>query len=135
LPGNFDRLGARLNAASLLHQAGVTLLFTTLTTSHNPFLVRQSAGNAVAHGLTAEEALKAITINPAVVFGIDDRFGSIEQGKVADLVIWDGDPLEITTRADTVIINGEISPMISRSSRLRERYRDLQDSTPYIYRK
>lgn len=135
LPGNFDRLGARMDAASLLHNAGVKLIFTTLTTSHNPFLVRQSAGNAVAHGLPSAEALMAMTINPAEIFGIDDRFGSIEEGKVADLVIWDGDPLELLTRAKTVIINGELIPMVSRSSRLRERYRNLKDTTPYIYRK
>lgn len=135
LPGNFDRLGARFDAASLLHNAGVKIIFTTLTTSHNPFLIRQSAGNAVAYGLEKSAAMKAMTINPAEVFGIADRFGSIEEGKVADLVIWDGDPLELLTRAETVIINGEIVPMVTRSSRLRERYRNLNDTTPYIYRK
>jgi imidazolonepropionase-like amidohydrolase len=58
--------------------------------------MREAAGLAVANGLPRHEALKALTINPAVIWGIDDHYGTIEPGKDADLVIWDGDPLEPT---------------------------------------
>lgn len=137
LPGDFDRLGARLDAASLLHQAGVRILLTTFvaSSSHSPYLVRQSAGNAAAHGLPRLEALKAMTLYPAQAFGLAGRYGSIEAGKVADLVIWGGDPLELLTRAEQVIIDGVPVAMVSRATRLRDRYRDLKDPTPYIYRK
>lgn len=137
LPSNFDRLGARLDNAARLHEAGVTLLFSSQgsPSTHTSYLVRQSAGNAVAHGLPTIAAIKAMTINTARVFNVADRFGSIAPGKEADLVIWDGDPLEIMTRADQVIVQGKLMPMVSRATRLRDRYRDLNDEKPFMYRK
>jgi imidazolonepropionase-like amidohydrolase len=137
LPSNFDRLGARLDSAARLQLAGVKLLFANYVsaTPHNPYLVRIAAGNAVAYGMSAIEAIKSMTIYPAETFGFADKFGSIEIGKLADLILWDGDPLELLTSAEHVIINGEILPMVSRSTRLRDRYRDLQDEQPFIYRK
>ena len=134
IPGNFDRLGARLDNATLLNDAGVTLLFSGDDT-HNAFQFRLSAGNAVANGLPAIEAMRAITINVAEAFGLAENFGSIEEGKVADLVIWDGDPLEVQTRADQVFVNGVSVPMVSRSTRLRDRYRDLSDEAAFFYRR
>lgn len=137
LPGDFDRLGARLDAATRLHEAGVTLLFcgVDFMGTHSAFLVRQAAGNAAAHGLPPVEAIKAMTLNPARVFGFADQFGSIAPGKTADLVIWDGDPLELLTRAEAVVIDGEVIPMVSRSTRLLHRYRDLGDSRRLFYRR
>ena len=137
LPSNFDRLGVRIDSVSILEEAGVKVIFAGLSSvsTHNAYLVRQSAGNAVAYGMSRQEAIKALTLNPAQVFGFADLYGSVEPGKQADLVLWDGDPLEILSRADQVIIDGKIVPMVSRSTRLRERYRDLDDKTPFIYRK
>jgi len=63
-----------------------------------------------AHGMPVEEAIKAMTLNPAQVFGFADKFGSIEAGKLADLVIWTGHPLELLTRAQHVIIGGRKFP-------------------------
>lgn len=122
LPGSFDRLGAHLEGPARLAQAGVKLLFRGEDT-HKAFLVRQGAGNAVANGLAYDEALKAMTVNIAEVFGMPG-YGAIEAGKDADLVIWDGDPLEVTTEAEQVFIRGEAMPMVSRATRLRDRYRD-----------
>jgi len=68
-----------------------------------------SAGLAVKHGLPYEEALRAITIVPAEILGVSDRVGSIEKGKDADLRILDGDPLELQTRVEMVLIDGEIA--------------------------
>lgn len=67
-----------------------------------------AAAYAVKAGLPYEEALKAITINPAKILGIDDRYGSIEVGKMADLVLWNGDPLEIQSRVEKVWIHGKL---------------------------
>lgn len=67
-----------------------------------------AAGYAVKAGLPYEEALKAITINPAKILGIDDRYGSIEVGKMADLVLWSGDPLDIQSRVEQVLIHGKV---------------------------
>ena len=137
LPIDFDQLAARLDAAALLDAAGVTVLFTGVDFqhTHSAFLVRQAAGNAVAYGMDKTAALKAMTLNPAAVFGFADKAGSLEPGKQANLVIWDGDPLEVMTLAEQVIVNGELIPMISRSTRLRDRYMDLDNEREIFYRK
>ncbi|NMB02391.1 MAG: amidohydrolase, partial [Firmicutes bacterium] len=67
-----------------------------------------AAGYAVKAGVPYEEALKAITINPAQILGIDDRYGSIEVGKMADLVLWSGDPLDIQSQVEQVLIHGKV---------------------------
>ena len=137
LPLDFDQLAARLDAAAILQRSGVTLLFTGVAWrhTHSAHLVRQAAGNAAARGLPVNEAIRAMTLNPAKVFGFADKFGSIEKGKTADIVIWDGHPLELLTRADHVIINGKETAMVSRSTRLRDRYRELDTRYPPAYRK
>jgi len=120
IPSSFDSIAARMENAYLLNKAGVKILITSQVT-HNSYLSRQGAGNAVAHGLPENEAIKALTANIAEVFGLSE-LGTIEVGKTADLVIWDGNPLEVSSFATTVIVDGkQISP-ISRSTRLRDRY-------------
>ena len=137
LPIDFDQLAARLDAAALLDTAGVTVLFTGVDFqhTHSAFLVRQAAGNAVAYGMDKTAALKAMTLNPATVFGFADKAGSLEPGKQATLVIWNGDPLEIMTLAEQVIVKGKLIPMTSRSTRLRDRYLDLDKEQEIFYRK
>jgi imidazolonepropionase-like amidohydrolase len=80
------------------------------------------AAMAAAFGLPKDEALKAVTLYPARILGVADRLGSIEAGKVADLQVTDGDPLEIATRCEQVFINGRPIPMESRQTRLFEKY-------------
>jgi imidazolonepropionase-like amidohydrolase len=77
-----------------------------------------------------ERALAAITKNPAEVWGISDTYGTLEPGKDADVVIWDGDPLEVTSAPTAVFIKGEQIPMVSRQTELRDRYRDLAKKNP-----
>ena len=120
IPSSFDSIAARMDNAYLLNKAGVKILITSQDT-HNSYLSRQGAGNAVAHGLPENEALKALTANVAEVFGFSE-LGTIEVGKIADLVIWDGNPLEVSSFATTVIIDGKQVSPISRSNRLRDRY-------------
>ncbi len=119
LPGSFDGLGARLDNAALLHEAGITLLFTSGET-HNARKLRQVAGNAVTNGLPYEVAMAAMTSLPAEIFGGRPRM--IAPGLRADVVIWSGDPLEVTSAADQVIIDGKLDPMTSRQTQLLERY-------------
>src|SRR5690606_12391666 len=122
LPGNFDRLGATLENAARLHAAGVTIAFSQRgDATHNARKVRQLAGVAVANGLPWDAALAALTRNPAEVFGQADR-GRIAVGQLADLVLWSGDPLEVTSWAEQVWIAGKPQPMRSRQTELLERY-------------
>ena len=123
LPNSYESLGARLDNAKLLADAGVMLLFTGMDwhNTHNAYLVRQSAGNAVANGLDKSVAIAAMTTNPAQLFDALVS-GDIAVGDIADLVLWSGDPLEVTSEAELVIINGEIVPMESRALQLRDRY-------------
>jgi imidazolonepropionase-like amidohydrolase len=120
LPGSFERLGATLENAARMARAGVTLAFMT-GDSHNSRNLRQEAGNAVAYGLPWDAALAAMTVNPARIWGLSD-YGTLEPGKEADVVVWDGDPLEVTSAAEHVFIRGVEMPQDSRQLRLRDRY-------------
>jgi imidazolonepropionase-like amidohydrolase len=125
LPNSYESLGARLDNAKLLADAGVKLLFTGMDwhNTHSAYLVRQSAGNAVANGLDKSIAIAAMTTNPAQLFNAPVT-GDIAIGDIADLVLWGGDPLELTSEAELVMIEGEIIPMESRALQLRARYFD-----------
>ena len=92
----------------VLYEAGVKFAIQTDAVGSSIAFLPLCAGMAVKHGLPYDEALKAITITPAEILGVDDRVGSIEKGKDADLRILDGDPLELRTKVEMVIINGEI---------------------------
>jgi hypothetical protein len=132
LPGNFDQLGARLDNAALLHAAGVTIAFTGAGTHHARKL-RQAAGNAVAHGLPWPVALAALTANPARIFGLEEGAGTLQPGSPADLVIWSGDPLDVSSAADQVVIDGRMIPMVSRQTLLRDRYLEQSPPRPRAY--
>lgn len=133
LPGDFDRLNARLGSASILINAGVKVAIADSDAqTHNARNMTQSAGNAVANGLDWDAALRAITLTPAEIFGMAATTGSIETGKAADVVIWPGDPLELTNYPEAVFINGVAVPMESRQTMLRDRY--MQTEKPPAYR-
>ena len=80
-----------------------------------------------------DAALAALTRNPAEIFGVEDHQGSIEKGRPANLVLWSADPLEVTTLAERVVINGIDIPMTSRQTELRDRYAPEQPSMPRAY--
>lgn len=121
LPDSFNQIGARFDNAKLLHQAGVLVAFSS-SEVHNARKIRQLAGNAVAHGLPWEVALQAITAAPAEIFGVGASRGSISVGQVADLVLWNADPLDVTSAAEQVWIAGRAIEMRSRQSELLDRY-------------
>ena len=123
LPESFDSIGATLENAARLHAAGVTIAFSLRDSDpHNIRKLRQAAGIAVAHGLSWDAALSAITSTPARLFRATNEFGSIEVGKPANLVVWTGDPLEVTSLVDTAWLDGERASLRSRQTELRDRY-------------
>ncbi|MBK5921706.1 hypothetical protein CCR80_11755 [Rhodothalassium salexigens] len=136
LPAGFDRLGATQRNAARLIEAGVTVAFMPAgSDSHLPHLIRQSAGNAVANGVAWTEAFKAISLNPARIYGVERELGALDRGKLADLVVWDGDPLEVRTNPTHVFIEGVETPMTSRQMKLHARYNDLDGTPPFAYRR
>jgi len=104
-----------------LHAAGVKIGFATFGASASRNLPYE-AGSAVSFGLPREEALKAVTINPAEILGVGDRLGTIETGKIANLIVTDGDPLEIKTQILQLVINGMIADKMNKHLQLYERY-------------
>ena len=124
LPAHFETLHVRRDAPSLLAKAGVKFAFIDASEfgSHNARNLRQLAGIAAASGISQDAALAAITLQAAEILGIANVLGSIEPGKIADLVLWDGDPLEVTSAPSAVWIEGRAMPMVSRQTLLRDRY-------------
>jgi imidazolonepropionase-like amidohydrolase len=124
---SYDALGVRYENAAVLARAGVKIALLE-TDTHNSRNLRQQAGNAVSYGLSWDQALRAITLTPAEVFGVADRYGSLEVGKVANVVVWSGDPFEFSTGVEHVYIRGREIPLTSRQTELFERYRHLPPS-------
>lgn len=134
LPGDFDRIGASLENAARLRAAGVPVSFSQFDdAAHYARKIRQAAGNAVANGLLWEDGLAGLTRVPAEVFGVADRIGTIAVGKRADLVLWTGDPLEVSTVAAQVWFDGRAIPMRSRQTELRDRYLRAEGPLPRAY--
>ena len=125
IPDSFDELASNIRIAASLEKAGIKVMFSESRT-HNYHLIRQGAGNAVANGMSYTGAIMALTSNVAESFNIPER-GRLQQGMKADLVIWEGDPLEPSTFPSKVYINGNDMDLSTRSSRLTERYIDKRD--------
>ena len=134
LPDQFETLGSRLDNAARLQAAGVLVAIEGSREFYNLRQQRFNAGTAVANGLPYAAALAAITLNPARIWGLADRVGTLEPGKEADLVIWNADPLETTSFATSVFIAGQAQPMASRETELRDRYLNPDRSYPPSYR-
>lgn len=129
LPGSFDQLGVRQDNAALLARAGVTVAIGqaggAIHSNYNAGMaLREGAGIAVANGLPYADALRAVTVNPLSIWGRGG--GMLTAGSDADLVVWDGDPLEPSTNAMAVIVEGRQVSTRSRQDLLAERYRDIR---------
>ena len=125
IPNSFDELGSSLDLGKILDQAGVPIMFSTQR-SHNYHLMRQGAGNAVAYGMSYETAIKGMSNTVAQTFRLNNR-GSIEVGKLADVIVWDGDPLEPSSFPKIVMIEGQLQDLSSRSTKLTERYTNTEN--------
>ena len=121
---SFDGLGARLDNATLLREAGVSVVAAQSDAAHFRDL-RQAAGNEVRNGMPWEEALRSVTLAAAEAALVGDRYGSLDTGKVANVVVWSGDPLELSSRVEHLFIRGRAVPLVSRQTELLERYRRL----------
>jgi len=107
------------------YKAGVKFAFGTFNNEFVRNLPYQAA-TAVGFGLPYEEALKAVTINAAEIWGVADKVGSVEKGKVADLILTDGDPLEIQTQVKHLYIRGNEIALTNKQTRLYEKYMSRQ---------
>ncbi len=135
LPASFSQLAATGENAKRLAEAGVTVAIVHLDNDgHQARLATQVAGNAVANGMDFDDAMRALTTAPAEIFGMTG-LGVLAPGARADVVAWDGDPLEVTSAALAVYIDGEAQPMESRQTKLRDRYISLDESErPLAYK-
>jgi imidazolonepropionase-like amidohydrolase len=133
IPGGFAALGQRQENAALLRKAGVqvALIGNAGGGDEEAFNVRnlkQEAGNAVAYGMTWEDALRAVTLAPAEIFGVADRVGSLQPGREGNVVVWSGDPFEFTTRVEHVFVRGHEYSDKTRQDLLMQRYKTLPNT-------
>ncbi len=119
-----DYYDALYENAAKLHRAGVTFCISTGSSGAGVRDLPFHAGMAAAFGLPPDEALKATTIYPARIIGVADNLGTIEPGKVANLVITDGDMLEARTHVRHLFIDGRLVPLVSRHTQLYEQFKD-----------
>ena len=120
-PGSKDPYDARFANAAILNKAGVKIAFLTRSAPDVRNLPYH-AGTAAAFGLPKKEALNAVTIYPAEIFGVADKIGSLEVGKIANVIVTDSDPLEMLTQLKHLFIAGEKIPLESKHTRLYEMF-------------
>jgi imidazolonepropionase-like amidohydrolase len=130
IPGGFASLGQRQESAGLLRKAGVSVALVGNAgggdeEAFNVRNLKQEAGNAVAYGMTWDDALRAVTLAPAEIFGVSDRVGSLQPGREGNVVVWSGDPFEFTTRVEHVFVRGHEYHDKTRQDMLMERYKTL----------
>ena len=125
LPASFGELHSRADAAAILQKAGVRVILADLASPHFAHRLRQAAGNAVAAGMPYDAAVASLTRVPAEVFGIADT-GLIRAGAIANLVVWNGDPLEVTTWPERMWIRGQEVSLETRQDLLTKRYQHDQ---------
>jgi imidazolonepropionase-like amidohydrolase len=123
-----DPYDTLLSQPAELAAAGVKIAFGSIDNSFARRLGQQAA-NAVAYGLPYEQALKAVTIYPAEIFGVADQVGTLETGKVANVIVTNGDPLELTTDVKYLFIRGERTSLDNRHLRLYEKYLNRPKAT------
>lgn len=141
LPGRFETLGATQSNVGRMQAAGVKVGLGGFFDNDQPRYAPQYAGNLVAvgrmpgaTGLNWGQALAAITSVPAEIVGEGAHFGSLKPGLAADVVIWDGDPLEVASGPVAIYIDGVAQNMVNHQTRLRDRYRTPQEgSLPKAY--
>ena len=136
IPSSFNALGQRQENAALLRRAGVSVAIIGNNgdgdeEQFNIRNIRQEAGNAISYGLPWQEGLRAATLGPAEIFGVADRVGSLQAGREANVVIWSGDPFELSTIAEHVFVRGREFTAATRQDLLEQRYKAL----PPSYRK
>jgi imidazolonepropionase-like amidohydrolase len=143
LPASFEMLGATQSNIGRMKDAGVKVAIGMIDDrdAHQLRYTTQYAGNLVslqkvpgATGLSWDEAFAAISSAPAEIMGVSDRYGSLKAGRAGDVVVWDGDPLELSSAPTAVFIDGVEQPLGNRQDRLRDRYRNpVEGALPKAY--
>jgi imidazolonepropionase-like amidohydrolase len=143
LPETFESLGATQSNIGRMVAAGVKVAIAPVSgdATHQVRLMPQLAGNLIAQakvpggtGVTHAQAMAAMTRIPAEIYGLDKQLGTLAPGKLADVVVWDGDPIELSSAPTAVFIGGKPIPLTSRQTKLRDRYNPLgQDTRPKHY--
>ena len=133
IPGSFSTLGTRQENAAMLRKAGVQVGIIGNAGGGDEELfnirnLRYEAGNAVAYGMTWDDALRAVTLAPAEIYGVADKVGSLKAGTEGNVVIWSGDPFEFSSRAEQVFVKGKKIDAPSRQDLLTKRYQKLPPS-------
>ena len=127
IPGSFATLNQRQENAALLRKADVKVALVGNgdgdEAHFNARNIKYEAGNAVAYGMSYDDALRAITLTPAELFGLSDRLGSVQAGRDANIVVWSGDPFEFSTQVEHVFIKGREIKEKSRQDMLTDRYK------------
>jgi imidazolonepropionase-like amidohydrolase len=130
IPGSFASLGNRQEGPGLLRKGGVQVAIIGNAgggdeEAFNVRNIKYEAGNAVSYGMSWDDALRAITLTPAEIFGMADRVGSLAPGRDANVVVWSGDPFELLTRVEAVYLRGRRVQSPSRQDMLMRRYKTL----------
>jgi imidazolonepropionase-like amidohydrolase len=120
-PKESERYDAVYAMPAQLAKRGIKIAFASYD-SHQARNLPYAAGYAVGFGLPPEEALKAMTINPAQIWGVDKDLGSLEVGKMGNVVVANGDPLDVKTDVKHVFIQGQEIPLVSKQTELRDQY-------------
>lgn len=120
-PKESERYDAVYKLPAEMAKRGIKIAFASFD-AHNSRNLPYAAGFATAFGLSHDEALKAITLNPAQIWGVDKDLGSLDTGKVANVVVANGDPLDVKTDVKHVFIDGQEIPLVSRQTQLRDEY-------------
>lgn len=137
LPDSFEALGSTQSNIGRMKKAGVKVAIGMIddNDAHQIRNSTQYAGNLVAlnrvpgaTGLSWGEAFATISSVPAEIMGLGGEIGSLKAGRRGDVVIWSGDPLEVTSQVTNVLIDGKVQPIDNRQTKLRDRYRDLDES-------
>jgi len=120
-PKESERYDAVFRLPAEMAKRGIKIAFASYD-AHNSRNLPYAAGYATAFGLSPDEALKAITLNPAQMFGVDKELGSLDVGKTANVVVANGDPLDVKTDVKHVFIDGQEIPLVNKQTELRDQY-------------
>jgi imidazolonepropionase-like amidohydrolase len=120
-PKEYERYDAVFRLPAEMAKHGIKIAFASYD-AHNARNLPYAAGYAVGFGLPYDEALKAITINPAQIWGVDQQLGSLDVGKLANVVVANGDPLDVKTDVKHVFIGGQEIPLVNKQTELRDQY-------------